>query len=86
MASLLEEQYLDQANTYARKTEPVRNPALKTRKARCRAAICRPLSARDEVEAQVLAAKGTPALAEALLRRDLLAYRILRFATASRKT
>ena len=66
---------LDQANTYARKTEQFAIQQLKTRKLDAEPHLPTALGAAIEVEAQVLAAKGTPALAEALLRRDLLAYR-----------
>src|SRR5258708_2141199 len=66
---------LDQANTYARKTEQLAMQQLKTRKLDAEPHLPTALGAAIEVEAQVLAAKGTPALAEALLRRDLLAYR-----------
>jgi len=48
---------------------------LKTRKLDAEPHLPTALGAAIEVEAQVLAAKGTPALAVALLRRDLLAYR-----------
>jgi cytochrome c biogenesis protein CcmG/thiol:disulfide interchange protein DsbE len=65
---------LEQANTYARKTEQLVAQQLKTRKFDAEPHLPTALGAAIEVEAQVLAAKGTPALAVALLRKDLLTY------------
>ena len=66
---------LEQANTYARKTEQLAAQQLKTRKLDAEPHLPTALGAAIEVEAQVLAAKGTPALAVALLKKDLIAYR-----------
>ena len=66
---------LDEANTNARKTEQLALQQLKTRKLDAEPSLPTALGAAIEVEAQVLAAKGTPALAVALLRKDLLTYR-----------
>jgi cytochrome c biogenesis protein CcmG/thiol:disulfide interchange protein DsbE len=66
---------LDQANTYARRTEQLATRQLKGRRLDAESHLPTALGAAIEVEAQVLAAKGTPALAIALLKRDLLIYR-----------
>jgi thiol-disulfide isomerase/thioredoxin len=66
---------LNQANTYARKTEQLALQQLKSRKLDAEPHLPNALGAAIEVEAQVLAAKGTPALAIALLKRDSLTYR-----------
>jgi len=66
---------LDQANTYARKTEQLATQQLKTRSLDAESHLPTALGAAIEVEAQVLTAKGAPALAVALLKRDLLTYR-----------
>ena len=66
---------LDQANAYAHKTEQFALQQLKTRKLDAEPHLPSALGAAIEVESQVLAAKGTPALAVALLKRNLLAYR-----------
>lgn len=65
---------LDQANTYARKTEQLAVQKLKTRKLDAEPHLPIALGAALEVEAQVLAAKSTPAQAVALLKRNLLTY------------
>jgi thiol-disulfide isomerase/thioredoxin len=66
---------LDQANAYARKTEQLALQQLKARKLDVEPHLPNALGAAIEVESQVLAAKGTPALAVALLKKDLLTYR-----------
>jgi cytochrome c biogenesis protein CcmG/thiol:disulfide interchange protein DsbE len=66
---------LDQANAYALKTEQLSLQQLKTRKLDAEPHLPNALGAAIEVESQVLAAKGTPALAVALLKKDLLTYR-----------
>jgi cytochrome c biogenesis protein CcmG/thiol:disulfide interchange protein DsbE len=66
---------LDQANAYARKTEQLSLQQLKTRKLDAEPHLPNALGAAIEVESQVLAARGTPALAVALLKRDLTTYR-----------
>jgi thiol-disulfide isomerase/thioredoxin len=65
----------DQANAYARKTEQLALQQLKTRKLDAEPHLPNALGAAIEVQAQVMAAQGTPALAVALLNKDLLAYR-----------
>jgi thiol-disulfide isomerase/thioredoxin len=71
----LKDNNLDQANSYARKTEQLATQQLKTRRLDAESHLPTALGAAIEVEAQVLTAKGTPALAVALLKRDLLTYR-----------
>lgn len=66
---------LDQASAYAHKTEQLAVQQLKTRKLDAEPHLPTALGAAIEVEAQVFAAKGTPALAVALLRKDILTYR-----------
>jgi thiol-disulfide isomerase/thioredoxin len=66
---------LDQANACARKTEQFATQQLKTRKLDAEPHLPTALGAAIEVEAQVLAAKGTPSVAAALVKRDLLTYR-----------
>ena len=66
---------LEQANTYARKTEQIAVQQLRTRKLDAEPHLPNALGAALEVEAQVLAAKGTPAQAVALLKKNLLLYR-----------
>ena len=65
----------DQANTYARKTEQLVVQQLKGRPLDAEPSLPTALGAAIEVEAQVLAAKGAPAQAVALLKRNLLTYR-----------
>jgi thiol-disulfide isomerase/thioredoxin len=64
----------DQADAYARKTERLVLQQLKSRKLDADEHLPTALGAAIEVEAQVLAAKGSTAQAEALLRKDLLIY------------
>jgi len=66
---------LAQATTYARQTEQLALQQLKTRPLDAEPHLPNALGAAIEVEAQALAAKGTPALAVALLKKDLLTYR-----------
>jgi thiol-disulfide isomerase/thioredoxin len=66
---------LDQADAYARKTEQLAIQQLKTRKLDADQHLPTALGAAIEVEAQVLAANGKPALAVALLKKNLLSYR-----------
>ena len=66
---------LDRADTYARKTEALVGQQLKTRKLDAEPHLPVALGAAIEVEAQVLAEKGSAPQAIALLRKDLLVYR-----------
>jgi thiol-disulfide isomerase/thioredoxin len=66
---------LAQATTYAHQTEQLALQQLKTRPLDAEPHLPNALGAAIEVEAQTLAAKGTPALAVALLKKDLLTYR-----------
>ncbi len=66
---------LEQANAHARTTEQLAVKQLKGRRLDAEPHLPTALGAAIEVEAQVLTAKGTPALAVALLKRNLLLYR-----------
>ncbi len=66
---------LDQADAYARKTEQLALQQLKTRKLDAEEHLPIALGAAIEVEAQVLAEKGAPAQAVALLQKNLQTYR-----------
>ena len=66
---------IEQANTYARNTQRLVILQLKTRKLDAEPHLPSALGAAIEVEAQVLAAKGSPARAVALLKKNLLIYR-----------
>ena len=66
---------LDQAESFARKTEHLLLPLLKKRKLDAEPHLPVALGAAIEVEAQVLAARGTPARAVALLQRNVQVYR-----------
>jgi thiol-disulfide isomerase/thioredoxin len=65
---------LDQADSYARKTEQLVLQQLKTRKLDADEHLPTALGAAIEVEAQVLAAQGKPTDAVALLKKNLLIY------------
>ena len=66
---------LDQADAFALKTEQLALPLLKKRKLDAEPHLPIALGAAIEVEAQVLAARGTPARAVALLQRNVQVYR-----------
>ena len=66
---------VDQADAFARKTEQLAVPILKKRKLDAEPHLPIALGAAIEVEAQVLAARGTPARAVALLQRSVQVYR-----------
>lgn len=66
---------LAQATAYAHQTEQLALQQLKTRKLDAEPHLPNALGAAIEVEAQALAAKGSPGLAVALLKKDLFAYR-----------
>ena len=66
---------IEQANTYARNTQRLVILQLKTRKLDAEPHLPSALGAAIEVEAQVLAAKGSPTQAVALLKKNLLIYR-----------
>ena len=73
--ALLKNNRLDQANAYAHKTEQMALQQLKTRRLDAEPHLPTALGAAIETEAQVLAAKGSPAQAVALLKKDLFLYR-----------
>jgi thiol-disulfide isomerase/thioredoxin len=66
--------HLDQAGAIARKTQELAVPLLKKRKLDAEPHLPVALGAAIEVEAQVLAARGTPARAVALLQHNLSLY------------
>ncbi len=73
-ASLLANQ-LDRAQTYARQTESLSRRLLANRPLDAEPHLPTALGAALEVQAQVLTTRGEPALAVALLRHSLVAYR-----------
>lgn len=73
-ASLLSNQ-LDRAQTYARQTESLSRQLLAKRTLDAEPHLPTALGAALEVQAQVLATRGEPAQAAALLRHSLVAYR-----------
>ena len=66
---------LDQADSFAHKTEQLVLPILAKRKLDAEPRLPTALGAAIEVQAQVLAARGTPAQAVALLQRNIRTYR-----------
>ena len=66
---------LDQADSFAHKTEDLALPLLKKRKLDAEPHLPLALGAAIEVQAQVLTARGKPAEAVALLQRNLRLYR-----------
>lgn len=71
----LQSHQLDRAATYARQTESLSRQLLAKRPLDAEPHLPTALGAALEVQAQVLAAKGEPAQAVALLRRSLVTYR-----------
>jgi len=71
----LQSQQLDRATTYAKQTESLSRQLLAKRSLDAEPHLPTALGAALEVQAQVLAAKGEPAQAVALLRRSLVTYR-----------
>ena len=71
----LKAQQLDRAQTYARQTESLSQQLLAKRPLDAEPHLPTALGAAIEVQAQVLAARGEPAKAVALLRRSLATYR-----------
>jgi thiol-disulfide isomerase/thioredoxin len=71
----LQSRQLERAETYAKQTESLSRQLLAKRSLDAEPHLPIALGAALEVQAQVLAAKGEPAQAVALLRRSLVAYR-----------
>ncbi len=71
----LQSNQLDRAQSYARQTESLSRQLLATRQLDAEPHLPTALGAAIEVQAQVLATRGEPAQAVALLRRNLVAYR-----------
>ncbi len=71
----LQSRQLERAETYAKQAESVSRQLLAKRSLDAEPHLPIALGAALEVQAQVLAAKGEPALAVALLRRNLATYR-----------
>jgi thiol-disulfide isomerase/thioredoxin len=71
----LQSHQLDRAATYAKQTESLCRQLLAKRSLDAEPHLPTALGAAIEVQAQVLAAKGEPAQAVALLRRSLVTYR-----------
>ena len=71
----LQSNQLDRAQTYARQTESLSRQLLTKRPLDAEPHLPTALGAAIEVQAQVLASRGEPAQAVALLRHSLVAYR-----------
>lgn len=83
-ANLAAKRY-DQAETYAKQTETLSRQLLLKRRLDAEPHLPTALGAALEVQAQVLAARGQPTQATALLRRNLVTYRTTSIAPRLRK-